>query len=129
MNQDTRNHCIFCIPIERKIIHHDTLAYALRDIYPVTPLHTLIIPKRHVPNYFDLTNAEATACSNLLKQAKEEIERIDASVSGFNIGINVGETAGQTVFHCHIHLIPRHAGDVSNPRGGVRHLMLGKGNY
>jgi len=128
MIQGNDENCVFCLLSERKIIHHNELAYAIRDTYPVTPLHTLIIPKRHVPDYFDLSGDEAYACHRLLDEAKRGIERIDPNVSGFNIGVNVCETAGQTIFHCHIHLIPRRKGDVSNPRGGVRHLISGKGN-
>jgi diadenosine tetraphosphate (Ap4A) HIT family hydrolase len=128
MIQDNDKSCVFCLLSERKVIHHNELAYAIRDTYPVTPLHTLIIPKIHVPYYFNLSRDDAYACHKLLDEAKRAIERIDPSVSGFNIGVNVGATAGQTIFHCHIHLIPRRKGDVSNPRGGVRHLISGKGN-
>lgn len=128
MIQGDDKNCVFCLLSERKVIHHNELAYAIRDTYPVTPLHTLIIPKRHVPCYFDLNRSEVYECHRLLGEAKLGIEKIDPTVSGFNIGINVSETAGQTIFHCHIHLIPRRKGDVSNPRGGVRHLISGKGN-
>ncbi|HME69058.1 MAG TPA: HIT domain-containing protein [Myxococcota bacterium] len=69
------------------------------------------------------------ACDSLLRWAREEIMRRDTSVSGFNLGINIGKDAGQTIFHCHIHLIPRRAGDVANPRGGVRHVIPGRGSY
>lgn len=123
------NECLFCtIPAARVIAHND-LAYAIRDGFPVTPLHTLVIPKRHVDDYFGLTAAELTACDALLKDLRAEILRSDPAVKGFNIGMNAGAAAGQTVFHCHIHLIPRRVGDVENPRGGVRHLIPGKGHY
>jgi len=105
------------------------LAFAMRDGFPVTPEHSLIIPKRHVVDYFDLTPAELVACHELLVKQRTEIRTVDPVVSGFNIGINAGASAGQTIFHCHIHLIPRREGDVANPRGGVRHLMPGKGDY
>lgn len=101
----------------------------MRDAYPVTPLHTLIIPKRHVSNYFELGQAEINAINQLLLEVKASIETEDAAVSGFNIGMNNVEDAGQTVFHQHTHLIPRRTGDVENPRGGVRHLIPGKGAY
>lgn len=121
--------CLFCeIPADR-IIHENELAYAIRDGYPVTDLHTLVIPKRHVSSYFDLGQAEINACHALLREAKAAIECSDAAVTGFNVGINNGEDAGQTIFHCHIHLIPRRKGDVEEPRGGVRHIILGKGDY
>jgi ATP adenylyltransferase len=121
--------CPFCeIPMGR-IIDENPLAYAIRDGYPVTPLHTLIIPKRHTPSYFELGRAEVNACSLLLERAREEVGRGDEAVEGFNVGINDGEVAGQSVFHCHIHLIPRRKGDVERPRGGVRHVIARKGNY
>lgn len=121
--------CLFCtIPSER-VIAESALAYAIRDGFPVTPLHTLIVPKRHVEDFFGLTEAELQACNELLHALKVRIEQEDRSVAGFNIGMNAGAVAGQTVFHCHIHLIPRRSGDVENPRGGVRHLIPGKGHY
>lgn len=129
MTPDGETGCAFCRMSQGRIVHHNELAYAIRDAYPVTPLHTLIIPRRHVPDYFCLSEVEAVACNRLLEEAKREIEKIDPRVSGFNIGINVGETAGQTVFHCHLHLIPRRKGDVKNPRGGVRHLIPRRGDY
>jgi diadenosine tetraphosphate (Ap4A) HIT family hydrolase len=116
------------MPKER-IISENELVYAIRDKYPVTPLHSLIIPKRHVVDYFSLTKDELLSCDVLLKEVKDSIQSDDELVEGFNIGINSGEVAGQTIFHCHIHLIPRRVGDVENPRGGVRHLIPGKGDY
>ena len=121
--------CLFCeIPKER-IIAENELAYVVRDGYPVTELHTLIIPKRHVATYFELGQAEINAINQLIIDAKAEIEKADDTVTGFNIGINNGESAGQTIFHCHIHLIPRRDGDIENPRGGIRHVIPGKGFY
>jgi len=92
-------------------------------------LHTLVIPKRHVSSYFDLGQGEVNACTQLVDKARREIKIADAGVTGFNIGVNDGESAGQTVFHRHIHLIPRRDGDVEDPRGGVRHTIPGKGYY
>ena len=121
--------CLFCeIPPERVIASND-LAYAIRDGFPVTPLHTLVIPKRHAVDYFALTPDELLACNDLLHKIKNSILLEDSSVVAFNIGMNAGEDAGQTVFHSHIHLIPRRKGDVENPRGGVRHLIPNKGFY
>ena len=121
--------CPFCeIPLSRVLVENE-LAYAIRDGYPVTDLHTLVIPKRHVRDYFGLTRPELNACHRLIDGLKADIERKDSEVAGFNIGMNAGEAAGQTVFHCHIHLIPRRSGDVASPRGGVRHLIPGKGDY
>ena len=122
-------HCLFCqIPHER-IIASNKLAYAIRDGFPVTEMHTLVIPKSHKLDYFSLSHDELLACDELLKLLKNNIEREDKKVTGFNIGINAGESAGQTIFHCHFHLIPRRSGDIDDPRGGVRHLMPGKGYY
>jgi len=105
------------------------LAYVIHDAFPVTPGHTLIIPKRHVATYFDLGQAEVNACTQLLHAAKARIEAMDPSVQGFNIGVNDGEVAGQTILHCHLHVIPRRPGDVEHPRGGIRHIIPGKGQY
>jgi diadenosine tetraphosphate (Ap4A) HIT family hydrolase len=125
----TNSNCLFCeIGRDRVIIEND-LAYAIRDGFPVTPLHSLIIPKRHVVDFFGLTRKERQACNRLIYDLRKSILKEDPAVGGFNIGMNAGEVAGQTIFHCHIHLIPRRRGDVENPRGGVRHLIPGKGNY
>jgi len=121
--------CIFCDPDDDRIFVKNELAYALWDAFPVTPMHALIIPIRHAEDFFALTTEELLACTELLNQAKMQIERDDPAVKGFNIGLNAGLVAGQTIFHCHFHLIPRRIGDVENPRGGVRHLIPGKGAY
>ncbi len=121
--------CPFCEMPANSVIEENELAYAVRDAFPVTNLHTLVIPKRHVRDYFELGRPELNACHRLLEQEKEAIEREDASVEGFNVGINDGEVAGQTVFHCHIHLLPRRRGDVEEPMGGVRNVFPGKGAY
>lgn len=105
------------------------LAYAVRDAFPATDLHTLVIPKRHISGCFELGRAEVNACHRLLEREKGTVERADASVEGFNVGVNDGGTAGQTVFHCHVHLIPRRKGDVEDPTGGVRNVIPGKGAY
>lgn len=127
--ENTSKGCPFCdFPEDRAIAKND-LAFVLRDKFPATPLHTLVIPKRHVSGWFDLEPPEMRACNDLLLWAKDAIREEDASVAGFNVGVNIGEAAGQTIFHCHIHLIPRRHGDVENPRGGVRHVIPGKGNY
>ena len=121
--------CLFCEIPQERIIASNGLAYAIRDGFPVTPLHTLIIPKRHAVDYFELTKEELLACHELIHQLKESIIKEDSNVVAFNIGMNAGEAAGQTVFHCHIHLIPRRRGDISSPRGGIRHVIPDKGFY
>ena len=87
------------------------------------------MPKRHVENYFELNQDELDSCHKILRLQKTEIQKHDSAVEGFNIGMNSGEVAGQSIFHCHIHLIPRRKGDVENPQGGVRHVLPGKGFY
>ncbi len=121
--------CIFCELPDERIVNQNDLVIAFHDLYPVTEFHTLIIPKRHEAEYFGLTDEEALACKKLIEAEKNTIMAKDATVTGFNIGMNCGIDAGQTVFHCHIHLIPRRKGDVENPKGGIRHLIPGKGYY
>lgn len=121
--------CVFCSIEPSRIVSENALAVAVRDGFPVTPLHTLVIPKRHALTYFDLFTSERRAIEQLVDSQRADILVEDHSVGGFNIGINAGSVAGQTVMHCHVHLIPRRSGDVNDPRGGVRHLIPGKGNY
>ncbi|MFP1631951.1 HIT domain-containing protein [Zhengella sp. ZM62] len=121
--------CIFCeVPADR-VIAENELCYAIRDGFPVTPLHTLVIPKRHVPDYFDLFQPELNAIRQILDDLRSSIQDDDPTVSGFNVGVNAGASAGQTIFHCHVHLIPRRDGDVPSPRGGVRGVIPGKQSY
>ena len=126
---DPNNPCLFCNIKESGLAAENTLAYASYDTYPVSELHCLVIPKRHIKNYFELTNEELIACNELLKKIKEEILLKDSSVMGFNIGSNAGKIAGQSVLHCHIHLIPRRKDDVENPQGGIRSVIPLKQHY
>ena len=124
--------CLFCDiqSIERsRIVAENNLAYAIRDGFPVSEGHTLFIPKRHVADYFGLVTAEVNAINSLMQEQKKLLESKYKSIEAFNIGMNCGEASGQTVFHCHVHLIPRRNGDVENPRGGVRHVIASKGFY
>jgi diadenosine tetraphosphate (Ap4A) HIT family hydrolase len=127
--RDPNNPCLFCNIKESVLADENILAYASYDTYPVSELHCLIIPKRHSKDYFKLTNDEIIACNDLIKKIKEEILLKDPSVKGFNIGSNVGETAGQSILHCHIHLIPRREDDVENPQGGIRSVIPLKQHY
>ena len=127
--KDPNNPCLFCNSKESGLADENQLAYASYDSYPVTDQHCLIIPKRHVKDYFDLTVEEIVACDQLIKKIKKEIEKKDSSVKGFNIGTNSGKIAGQSIMHCHIHLIPRREGDVENPQGGVRSVIPLKQHY
>lgn len=121
--------CLFCNMDLNRIIAENDLAYAIYDGYPVSRFHALIISKRHAETYFDLSDDEREACHSLLVQIKESIQTQDVKVDGFNMGINNGESAGQTIFHCHMHLIPRRSGDMDNPRGGVRGVIPDKQKY
>jgi ATP adenylyltransferase len=121
--------CVFCDLSIDRFIDETELSLVFRDAFPVTNLHTLIIPKRHVADYFDLTDEERLDIQTLLLKHKELIEIEDETVTGFNIGVNVGASAGQTVFHVHTHLIPRRTGDVAAPRGGVRGVISSKQAY
>jgi len=126
---DKEEGCLFCELPKERIIAENNLAYAVYDGYPVTEHHALIIPRRHTPTYFDLYQPEINACNQLLQEMKATIEEQDDTVTGFNIGMNSGEDAGQTIFHCHIHLIPRRQGDVDTPKGGVRGVIPSKQSY
>ena len=127
--KDPNNPCLFCNTEKSGIDHENNLAYASYDTYPVSDYHCLVIPKRHVKDYFELTNEELIACNDLVKIVKEEIINKDTSVKAFNIGANVGKISGQSIMHCHIHLIPRREGDVENPQGGVRSVIPKKKHY
>lgn len=121
--------CFFCEPDKKRVLVIEELVYVLQDGFPVTEGHTLIIPMRHVESMFDLTGAEINACHRLINRQMKTLRAKDKTIKGFNVGVNVGEEAGQTVMHCHWHLIPRRKGDVDNPRGGIRNLIPGKGDY
>ena len=101
----------------------------IRDAYPVTTDHTLIILNEHNKTYFDLRDKDIVQLNNIIKFQKDSLIGKDNSITGFNIGINQGETAGQTVMHLHIHLIPRRKGDIDDPRGGVRGVIPSKQKY
>lgn len=120
--------CVFCSP-DRKPIAENTLAIGLEDKFPVTDGHSLFIPKRHFSSYFEVTQPEINAIHQLIAQRREDLLAKDRSISGFNIGINQGTDAGQTVMHLHVHLIPRRKGDMNDPRGGVRHVIPERGKY
>ena len=125
--RDPNDPCLFCKDTRGVSIEHE-LAYSARDSYPASPGHTLVIPRRHVAGFFDLTEEEVTACMRLIKEEKIRLDE-EFKPDGYNIGVNVGPAAGQSVFHVHIHIIPRYKGDVENPQGGVRHVIPNKGHY
>jgi diadenosine tetraphosphate (Ap4A) HIT family hydrolase len=120
--------CPFCaLPVERNLASND-LAIVIRDGFPVSPGHTLIIPKRHVASWFDTTPEEQRAVIDLLATVKRQLDD-EYSPAGYNIGINDGPAAGQTVRHLHLHLIPRYDGDTEDPRGGVRWVFPHRAAY
>jgi len=120
--------CPFCtLPADRTLLS-TPLTLALRDAYPVSPGHTLVIPRRHIASFFDLTAAERTDLFILLDQARAGLDA-EFHPDGYNIGINDGPAAGQTIGHLHIHLIPRYVGDQPDPRGGVRWIFPDKADY
>ena len=122
--------CIFCKKINCKVLEERKYFFIIRDTaYPVTEHHTLIISNRHVSNFFELNDEENKELSLILKNQKEELQNLDRSITGFNVGVNIGKDAGQSIMHCHIHLIPRREGDVEDPRGGVRGVIPEKQKY
>ena len=127
--KDPNNPCLFCNSEKSGCAHENELAYASYDSYPVSEYHCLIIPKRHIKDYFDLSNEELIACNKLIKIVKKEITNKDSSVKGFNLGTNIGKVSGQSILHCHFHLIPRREGDVESPQGGVRSVIPKKQHY
>ncbi len=121
-------HCSFCsLPAER-ILFDTALAVIIRDAYPVSEGHTLILPKRHVGSWFEANVHEQQAMLELLARAKKELDK-ELKPAGYNIGINDGVAAGQTEMHLHLHLIPRYKGDREDPRGGIRWVIPDKAPY
>ena len=127
--KDPNNPCLFCDVKKTGIVYENELAYASYDSYPVSEHHCLIIPKRHIKDYFELSNDELVACNDLIKIVKKEITDKDPLVKGFNLGTNIGTVSGQSILHCHFHLIPRREGDVDKPQGGVRSVIPNKQHY
>ena len=120
------NNCPFCNKSE--FIMENEYWICIYDNYPVSNGHTLIIPKRHFKNYFLSTELERSSFDKILFEVKEHLDK-EYSPDGYNVGFNVNEEGGQSIFHCHIHVIPRYRGDVENPRGGVRGVIPSKQNY
>jgi diadenosine tetraphosphate (Ap4A) HIT family hydrolase len=118
--------CVFCNISD--VVVENELALAFYDKYPVNKGHMLIIPKRHVADYFSLSNEEISSINDLLFKCKVLLDE-KYHPSGYNIGVNCGKDAGQTIFHCHVHIIPRYKGDIDDPRGGVRGVIPEKRIY
>ncbi len=118
----------FLTALSERWVASNDLAFALRDGFPVSPGHTLVIPRRLVATWFEATREEQLAILELVDVVKAQLDA-ELQPDGYNVGFNAGLAAGQTVMHLHVHVIPRFAGDVADPRGGIRHVMPGKGNY
>jgi len=126
VTRDPNNPCLFCTA--RGVTRDNTLAYATRDTYPVSPGHTLIIPRRHCADFFELTPDELAACMDLV-MAEQRALAAELKPDGYNVGVNVGPAAGQSIRHVHIHLIPRYVGDHPRPQGGIRQILPLKADY
>lgn len=124
MTQD----CPFCSLSGAHVVARGHLTTTLRDSYPVSPGHTLVIPNRHVESFFEIDAEEQAEILAAVREAKLVLDG-DLRPDGFNIGLNIGVAAGQTVMHAHVHIIPRFHGDVADPRGGIRHCIPGRGYY
>lgn len=128
MSDSSKNDCPFCTVATARVIDSNDQAFVIEDAYPVSRGHTLIVSRRHVESFFDLTAQEVAKMVTLLHRANVWLDE-RYRPSGYNIGINIGADAGQTVLHVHLHLIPRYAGDVAVAEGGVRNVIPGHGNY
>ena len=120
--------CPFCTITPKKMVAHDALTFTVRDTLPVSPGHTLILPKRHIAGIFEATKEEVAALWETMQQARSQLLK-EFSPDGFNIGINDGLASGQTILHLHIHIIPRYKGDMPDPRGGIRWIFPDKAVY
>jgi len=123
---DPNDPCLFCTP--RGVTLQNELAYCTRDSYPVSPGHSLVIPFRHCANFFELTPEEVGACMALLRLEQQTLDG-EFKPDGYNVGVNVDRAGGQSIFHVHIHLIPRYSGDSARPRGGIRQVIPEKADY
>jgi ATP adenylyltransferase len=120
--------CPFCLPESARVYHESELVIGIWDDFPISPGHALLVPRRHIASWFDATVDEHRELTDAVEAARAAIFE-SHEPDGFNIGINVGEAAGQTIFHLHIHVIPRYKNDVDDPRGGVRQIIPGKARY
>ena len=131
ISADIEPGCLFCeLPADKfEVLDENELCLTLGDNYPVTPGHCLIVPRRHVRDYFDMNPAEIDAASRLMHRARARLQAQDPTITGYNFGSNIGRSAGQSVFHAHIHFIPRRDDDQEDPQGGVRKIFPDKAKY
>jgi diadenosine tetraphosphate (Ap4A) HIT family hydrolase len=120
--------CPLCGVAADRVVAESEATITVRDQYPVSPGHTLVVPKRHIDSIFDVTGEEQAEIVAAVRDAKHALDE-EFAPDGFNIGVNAGAAAGQTVMHAHVHVIPRFKGDAADPRGGIRHCVPGKGYY
>ena len=120
--------CIFCKLRDERVIAECEHTISFIDTYPASPGHTLVVPKRHFATYFEATEEEILAIGRAIQKAKKILDK-EYAPDAYNIGINNGEAAGQSVMHLHVHIIPRYTGDVEDPKGGVRWILKNKANY
>ena len=120
------SNCVFCNILDNKIVGEYKHFFIIRDLFPVTYLHSLVIPKRHIVSYFECNKDEYDEIPLVLNTQKTELKLTDETITGFNIGMNIDEDAGQTIFHFHIHIIPRRKGDIENPKGVIRGVVPDK---
>ena len=123
---EQREKCELCVP--DSVLSENELAYVCSDSHTLSPGHVLVVPKRHVADFFEMTSQEQLAVVELLREA-QKLVHAKHSPDGYNIGVNIGQAAGQSRMHVHVHLIPRYLGDVANPKGGVRCVLAGKGSW
>lgn len=130
-SQDFVADCLLCeLPGDKfTILDENDLCLVLEDSYPVSEGHCLVIPRRHAPTFFEMNAEEIVAVKELLHRSKARLQEMDDSITGFNIGMNCGKSGGQSVFHAHVHFIPRRDGDQENPQGGVRKIFPEKAQY
>ena len=128
MSDSTSFECAFCHLAPARLLDANKLAMAFADAFPVSPGHTLVVPRRHISDFFELSAAEQAAVLELLFRMRSRLAA-EHHPDGFNVGVNVGAAAGQTVMHAHVHLIPRFFGDATEPQGGIRNIIKGKGRY
>ena len=126
---DLNNPCIFCNPKEEEILAENDYAQIIKDNSPVSEGHCIIIPKRHIKTHFELSPEENLAVLSLMNEAKDIILKQGHQPDGYNIGSNNGLAAGQSVFHLHIHVIPRYTGDSEQPKGGIRQVLPKTAQY
>jgi len=123
------SHCEFCEIDLSRVLDEDKHSFVVQDAYPISTGHMLVVPKAHVADWFELSTAEHVSMIHLLQKHRARLMQADSTIDGFNFGANCGESAGQTIMHCHLHLVPRRFGDADDPRGGIRWVLPASAKY